>query len=82
MKPTYNKQGKKFNLFAERPYFSKNIIELREVVAKQFAKPKSWYLQDMNWRHERRQDLYEEILTKQIESKIFQFVYKRYCRFH
>lgn len=41
MKPTYNKQGKHLNLFTERPYFSKNIIELREVVAKQFAKPKT-----------------------------------------
>ena len=57
---------KLYDLSIKVDAFNKNQI-------KQFAKPKSWYLQDMNWRHERRQDLYEEILTKQIESKIFQF---------
>lgn len=39
----------------------------------QLDKPKDWYLKDLNWNHERRASVYDPLLDKLIESKIFQF---------
>ena len=39
----------------------------------QLDKTRDWYAKDIDWRHERRDSVYDELLTKLIESKIFQF---------
>ena len=39
----------------------------------QLDKTRDWYAKDMDWRHERRDSVYDELLNKLIESKIFQF---------
>jgi hypothetical protein len=36
-------------------------------------KTKDWYAKDMDWRHERKESLYDDLLFKKIESKIGQF---------
>ena len=36
-------------------------------------KTKDWYAKDMDWRHERREHLYDQLLFKKIESKIGHF---------
>lgn len=39
----------------------------------QLDKTKDWYLKDNEWRHARKESIYEPLLNKLIESKIFQF---------
>ena len=36
-------------------------------------KTKDWYAKDTDWRHERKERLYDDLLFKKIESKIGQF---------
>jgi|TARA_A100001388_G_C28760438_1_gene497467 hypothetical protein len=39
----------------------------------QLDKTKDWYQQELDWTHNRKKHLYDELLDKMIESKIFQF---------
>jgi hypothetical protein len=39
----------------------------------QLDKTRDWYAKDLDWRHARKDVVYEDLLTKLIESKIFQF---------
>ena len=36
-------------------------------------KTKDWFENDINWRHSNKTTIYDELLTKNIQSKIFQF---------
>jgi ubiquinone/menaquinone biosynthesis C-methylase UbiE len=46
-------------------YNAKEIVDL--------DKTKQWFNRDLNWQHQRRDTFYETTLTKDIQTKIFQF---------
>ena len=69
---------KNFDEFIEQ-YLDKLEDLARQVDAnnddqiQQLDKTKDWYLKDIEWRHNRKDHLYDELLEKIIESKIGQF---------